>query len=222
MTEAEWLVCDHPAAMLGLLRSWGASRAAMPSFHVSNHRLALWIDACQKKANTNIGWNAGGVATMTTLWAVGNEWDAQCPLAYRAAILRDIVGNPFRKADTPENAAFVRRHASDECWERYQAAHFVFDADWLTPDVLTLARAADELARPDGTLEDQCLAQLSDAMEETGCDSEAILTHLRTPGLHVRGCHVIDLILGRRKNATDLHWRDRNHDPHRQADCTSQ
>jgi hypothetical protein len=69
-----------------------------------------------------------------------------------------------------------------------------------------------------GTLDPARLAVLSDALEEAGCDNEAILRHLRgwgrmhdgegspagpnqgwreLPGPHVRGCCALDLILGR-------------------------
>jgi hypothetical protein len=38
---------------------------------------------------------------------------------------------------------------------------------------------------------------LADALEEAGCDDEAVLAHCRGDGPHVRGCWVLDLILGR-------------------------
>ena len=38
---------------------------------------------------------------------------------------------------------------------------------------------------------------LADALEEAGCTEQAILDHCRGPGPHVRGCWVIDLILGK-------------------------
>lgn len=38
---------------------------------------------------------------------------------------------------------------------------------------------------------------LGDALEEAGCTDEAILAHCRGPDPHVRGCWVVDLILGR-------------------------
>jgi hypothetical protein len=37
---------------------------------------------------------------------------------------------------------------------------------------------------------------LADALEEAGCTDGDILTHLRSPGPHVRGCWAIDLCLG--------------------------
>jgi hypothetical protein len=38
---------------------------------------------------------------------------------------------------------------------------------------------------------------LADALEEAGCDDEGILSHLRGPGPHVRGCWAVDLLLAK-------------------------
>jgi hypothetical protein len=38
---------------------------------------------------------------------------------------------------------------------------------------------------------------LADALEDAGCTDPAILDHCRGPGPHVRGCWVVDLILGK-------------------------
>ena len=38
---------------------------------------------------------------------------------------------------------------------------------------------------------------LADALEEAGCTEAAILGHCRQPGEHVRGCWVVDLLLGK-------------------------
>jgi hypothetical protein len=38
---------------------------------------------------------------------------------------------------------------------------------------------------------------LADALEDAGCDNADILQHCRQPGEHVRGCWVVDLVLGR-------------------------
>lgn len=47
------------------------------------------------------------------------------------------------------------------------------------------------------TMDTDRLAILADAVEDAGCDDELILTHLRGPGPHVRGCWALDLILGK-------------------------
>jgi hypothetical protein len=39
---------------------------------------------------------------------------------------------------------------------------------------------------------------LADALEEAGCTDAAILDHCRQPGEHVRGCWVVDLLLGKK------------------------
>jgi hypothetical protein len=38
---------------------------------------------------------------------------------------------------------------------------------------------------------------LADALPDTGCTNDNILDHCRGPGPHVRGCWVVDLVLGK-------------------------
>lgn len=91
----------------------------------------------------------------------------------QATLLRCIFGNPFRSGS--------------------------FDRAWLTADVASLAQAAYEhRTLPEGSLDTQRLLVLADALEETGCTDEDILSHLREwGGVHVRGCWVLDLLLGK-------------------------
>jgi hypothetical protein len=41
------------------------------------------------------------------------------------------------------------------------------------------------------------LPVLADALEEAGCSDADLLGHLRGPGAHVRGCFVVDQLLGK-------------------------
>jgi hypothetical protein len=41
------------------------------------------------------------------------------------------------------------------------------------------------------------LPVLADALEDAGCENGEVLNHCRLPGGHVRGCWVVDLILGK-------------------------
>src|SRR5262249_37652705 len=69
---------------------------------------------------------------------------------------------------------------------------------WLTPTVVQLAHAAyDERLLPSGELDPQRLQVLADALEDASCDSAQMQRHLREPGVHVRGCWLIDLLTGR-------------------------
>jgi hypothetical protein len=38
---------------------------------------------------------------------------------------------------------------------------------------------------------------LADALQDAGCDREEVLNHCRSAGPHVRGCWVVDLVLGK-------------------------
>jgi hypothetical protein len=42
------------------------------------------------------------------------------------------------------------------------------------------------------------LPSLADALEEVGCDNAEILDHCLEAGPHVRGCWIVDAILGKK------------------------
>jgi hypothetical protein len=65
-----------------------------------------------------------------------------------------------------------------------------FDPHWRTREVMAIAQAAYEDRRWDD------LPFAADALEEASCTDAAILSHLRGPGPHLRGCWPVDLILG--------------------------
>jgi hypothetical protein len=67
----------------------------------------------------------------------------------------------------------------------------LFDPAWRTPEAVAIARAAYDDCQWDD------LPILADALEEAGCADEVLLTHCREPGEHVRGCWVLDLVLGK-------------------------
>jgi hypothetical protein len=73
------------------------------------------------------------------------------------------------------------------------------DPALFTTDVASLARAAyADSQPPDGALDPLRLAVLADALEEAGCTNAEVLSHLRTPGPHARGCWALDLVLGKK------------------------
>lgn len=65
------------------------------------------------------------------------------------------------------------------------------ECSWLTPAVVRLTQGIY-----DNRDFDQ-LPILADALEEAGCTNADILAHCRGPGPHVRGCWVVDLLLGK-------------------------
>ncbi len=69
----------------------------------------------------------------------------------------------------------------------------VFDPSWRTSDVIALARGIYEERAFDR------MPILADALQDAGCHSDDILDHCRdTNQIHVRGCWVVDLSLGKR------------------------
>ncbi|WP_232069539.1 hypothetical protein [Gemmata massiliana] len=62
---------------------------------------------------------------------------------------------------------------------------------WRTPTVVALTAQMYE-SRDFGAM-----PILADALQDAGCDSADVLDHCRGPGPHVRGCWVVDLVLGR-------------------------
>jgi hypothetical protein len=69
---------------------------------------------------------------------------------------------------------------------------------WHDGTIPKLAQAIyDDRALPSGHLDHHRLAVLADALEDAGCSDQDMLAHCRGPGPHVRGCWVIDLLLGK-------------------------
>lgn len=127
-----------------------------------------------------------------------------------AALLREIIGNPYRP---------ILRIPVD-CKEFFHHdKHIMLYDKWITTSVLSIAKAAYE--DKDFVL----LPLIADALEDAGCDSSIclqcetvkgvggtllscnhcggigrilhpIVAHLRSPGPHVRGCWVLDALLG--------------------------
>jgi hypothetical protein len=66
-----------------------------------------------------------------------------------------------------------------------------FSPDWRTDTAVALARTMYE------SREFGAMPMLADALQDAGCDNDDILDHCRQPGTHVRGCWVVDLVLGK-------------------------
>jgi hypothetical protein len=127
---------------------------------------------------------------------------------------------PVRELDRGAAIAYASRQSgpaprdvhADHPWHRvFQTAYFefikpkadllrclfanpfgpvAFDPAWLTSTVRAMARGMYE------GREFSAMPILADALQDAGCESEELLGHCRGPGPHVRGCWVVDLVLG--------------------------
>jgi hypothetical protein len=67
----------------------------------------------------------------------------------------------------------------------------IVDPSWLTSTVVALAQGIYQERAFDR------MPILADALQDAGCENEDILNHCRGEGTHVRGCWVVDLLLGK-------------------------
>jgi hypothetical protein len=67
-----------------------------------------------------------------------------------------------------------------------------FNSEWRTDAAVAIAKGMYE-SRDFGAM-----PILADALQDAGCDNDDILNHCRdASGIHVRGCWVVDLVLGK-------------------------
>lgn len=96
-------------------------------------------------------------------------------IEWQAAILHDLFDNDFLKLS--------------------------LDPDWLAWNTATIPRISqviyDERQMPGGTLDPARMSILADALLDAGCSDEEVVQHCRSDKPHVRGCWLVDLILGK-------------------------
>jgi hypothetical protein len=217
VNETEWLACGDPGPMLGFL--WGkASERKRRLFECACCR-RVWrelVDESSRKAVTVAERFADGLATADELesasleadaaWEVDEEQfrqDGRLPIgaaAYNAALDMGWWGGA--PAFQPPSE-IIQEAATDPLTERVAQSVLVRDifgnpfrpvaADprWLTSTVRGLANAIYAERTFDR------LPILADALEDAGCDQPDVLAHCRGDGPHVRGCWVVDLVLGK-------------------------
>src|SRR5262245_22925183 len=216
MTESEWLACTNSKPILEFLRGKISARK-MQLFACACCR-RIWDGLTDQKSRQAVELAeefadglirvkrmsaaaraayrsdlAGYVAWLTARLSVAEAWTSFPPggdqvagaatvavLTARvlgsgvaesqaqAALLRDIVPAPSRQQPPP--------------------------LSWLAWDGGMLPRLA--LSIHEERAFDR-LPSLADALEDAGCTDPDILDHCRGPGPHVRGCWVVDLILGK-------------------------
>ncbi|HEY1189515.1 MAG TPA: hypothetical protein VGE74_17855 [Gemmata sp.] len=66
-----------------------------------------------------------------------------------------------------------------------------FASEWRTDTATALAREMYE------SRDFSAMPILADALQDAECDSADVLDHCRGEGSHVRGCWVVDLLLGK-------------------------
>jgi hypothetical protein len=202
MTEDEWLASTDPVAMgEAVLRKRRASPrtlrlcvTAFWSWQSQNlskgeganlkqraARVEEWADTGVPpqeagERSTFVFYNTDARQGFQSTVRAPGGWNKGKPAQERAVwALREVFGNPF---------ALRRKRKSEP------RRGWMFDPAWRTDTAVALAKRMYE-SRDFGAM-----PILADALEDAGCDNADILTHARHESEHVRGCWVVDLVLG--------------------------
>jgi hypothetical protein len=219
MTEAEWLACEEFEPMLTFLRdkasprkwrlfacAWSRSWCHLLVNQSSHHALFVseqYADGgTTKEQLKQARRSASGTARGDVRRWGPEKWAARAAVSAASLDIATYLPNiaytlnqivPLQGQSGPGN----RPGPLLRCvFNPFRAVKL--NSTWLTSAVTGLAAAAyEERALPSGELDTTRLAVLADALEDAGCADEAILSHLRGSGPHVRGCWALDLVLGK-------------------------
>jgi hypothetical protein len=111
----------------------------------------------------------------------------KCYYAYDMAEYMDATAVPELRGNVERLDAQMRELAT--AWNRKHTDPIHQSSK--TPTVMDLVRGIETDRAFDR------LPILADALEDAGCDNADILNHCRQPREHVRGCWVVDLVLGK-------------------------
>lgn len=223
ITEPEWLTGDDPYRMS--MHVVGGSPRKLRLFAVAccRGRLPdkLIDDACRRLADAAEAFadGRGAARDLRRLERPVEKLAGRYEDAWRTALhadkWRDVGYRTYKAvvacALTAQADRYMIRMTSDEvvgavlkkmAERRYQANLLrdiygnpfrpaAIDPAWRTSVALAVAGSMYE-ARDFAVM-----PILADALEEAGCDDADVLAHCRGPGPHVRGCWVVDLVLGK-------------------------
>lgn len=191
MTEAGWLAATDPDPMLRLLNGKASDRKLI-LLMVSllrecqqepgrSREVSIRYEVAERYAEGRVP-----VANVRAVWG-GQPSLVETPYDWVDELLLH-AGTGVLLYDTPSRSEISRR-LREVFGNPFRPV--VVDPSWATSDVLALA---------EGIYQDRAFDRmpiLADTLQDAGCDNDDTLTHCRQAAEHVRGCWVIDLLLGK-------------------------
>jgi hypothetical protein len=211
MTETEWLTCEDPYTMLD-----------SGPVNAGERKLQLFAVACCRRfrlpnpsltismAITAAEQLADGEGSLNELQDLGSAAQTmgdpgRAPSEPAARIARAVCMLPRNQDDVYlDQIQDIVRETCHDHEDKSPAANLLRDifgnpfrpaavsSEWRTSTAIALAKHIYE-ARDFAQM-----PILADALQDAGCDNADILNHCRDAnGVHVRGCWVVDLVLGK-------------------------
>jgi hypothetical protein len=220
MTEREWLECDDPNAILKFVCGQAASERKLRLFAIACCR-TYWHLLRKKQMRSvrrlvlTAESYAEGEATEESLDEALAS--VKCPRRGEDVGLVEKLAFTASCISDPHVGVGPQAAAEAAAWE---TSRWAADSGLIVPEVqAALLRDIFSFSLPqpmarccltwrDGmvsvTAEEMYRSRdfndspvLADMLDEAGCTDEALLSHLRSPGPHVRGCWALDLLLGK-------------------------
>ena len=216
MTEAEWLVCDNPEVIFELLKRNASSRQARLFAAECFWRLLRVLpDPRQRRAIEVLEEWAEETATQSVRTEAARNARFACfefpsqigaedhqaiddPHFVGLMLYRELVSS-----SPGVHALTATSGLADGATEQVRQSELLrdifgnpfrpvsFSPEWRTSTAVTLASQMYE------SREFSAMPILADALQDAGCDNTDILEHCRGACPHVRGCWVVDLVLGK-------------------------
>jgi hypothetical protein len=223
MTEPEWMKSSRPGKMLIFLRRKASARklrlfavacCRLSCTHLTDEWSRRTVEVAEREADGLNSPDARGLAERDARVAIGlvtprekvalagaigalfadasQAAKTACSWAGQFRLFLGYEQRPFPAKKTKVLAEWDREAvALLRCIFGNPFRPVTIESSWLTPTVLSLGesiyveRAFDHLPI------------LADALEDAGCSNQDILDHCRQAGDHVRGCWVLDHLLGK-------------------------
>jgi hypothetical protein len=220
MTESEWLACTDFRSMMGFLHDKASDRKLRLFLCACCRR--IWNLLSDKRSRKAVGISeqyADGLVTEATLQRAAHAaWQAACKSSSGKAVrgkpeLRRWVWEAVGSAVTDNRMLRCSIIMAANAVVEAANDHPHFDPCLVLRDIFGDVLYPVELSDSWRTWNDSIVINLAeaiyydrdfarlpilaDALEEAGCNNADILTHLRGPGPHVRGCWVVDLCLNK-------------------------
>jgi hypothetical protein len=214
MNEAEWQRCLNVEPMLRELhKSFGGDKLRLFGCVVYRRVCDSFDAGIRDLLDATEAWATSSISI--DQWQA--KWDRYPNLwsNYDFQLLRDLVISTYSNVISPVWLAAMRSRqyalsgtaaslhkGLDKTEKKWQAVALrdlygnpfrpvAFPPSWRTDTALTLARQMYD-SRDFGAM-----PILADALQDAGCEDASILDHCRGEGSHVRGCWVVDLVLGK-------------------------